>query len=186
MSEKLPALVVVTGRPGSGKTSLAHELARTIHCPLISRDEMKEGFVNTIGEVGSPGHDEIARHIYNTFFDAIELLLSRRITIVAEAAFQHKRWAPKLELLQQIARLRMIVCQVDPELARRRHVERGLADANRERFHGDPAVQAAREGVVLPIEPYDPPHIANVPLLTVDTSNGYQPGLDAIAAFARG
>jgi len=42
-------LIVVTGRPGSGKTTLAHTLAKAIHCPLISRDEIKEGLVNTTG-----------------------------------------------------------------------------------------------------------------------------------------
>jgi predicted kinase len=180
----LPKLVVVTGRPGAGKTSLAHTLARSIHCPLISRDEIKEGFVNTTGQAGQPG-DDIGRQIYEAFFDALELLLSRQITVVAEAAFQHRLWAPPLERLRKISQIRIIQCVIDPQLARQRHIARGLADPHRERFHGDPAVKAAREGMELPIEEYQPPQLSGVPSLSVDTTDGYLPDLDAIVVFAQ-
>jgi predicted kinase len=171
-------LIVVTGRPGSGKTTLAHVLARAIRCPAICRDEIKEGFVNTAAQ-----GDDLAWPVYETFFDVVKLLLTRRITLVAEAAFQHKLWAPKLEPMREIARIRIVLCNVDPELARSRHVERGLADPARERFHDDRAWQAAREGVALSTSDYDPPRL-DVPTLRVDTSNGYRPALEAIAAFA--
>ena len=180
-----PSLIVITGRPGSGKTSLAHALARAIRCPAISRDEIKEGFVNTTGQTGGVGapSDDIARQVYDAFFDTLNLLLNHRITLVAEAAFQHKVWAPKLQPLPEIARIRIVLCSIDPELARSRHIARGLADPARERFHGDAAVQAARQGRELPIGDYDPPHL-DVPTLTVDTSNGYQPAFQSIVSFA--
>lgn len=122
--------------------------------------------------------------VYETFFDVVKLLLTRRITLVAEAAFQHKLWAPKLEPMREFARIRVVLCEVEPELAHARHVERGLADPARERFHDDRAWRAAREGVALSSSDYDPPHL-DVPTLRVDTANGYQPPLEAIAAFAR-
>jgi DNA polymerase III delta prime subunit len=37
-----PALVVVSGPPGSGKTTLAHKIARAAGCPAACRDEIKE------------------------------------------------------------------------------------------------------------------------------------------------
>jgi hypothetical protein len=86
--------------------------------------------------------------------------------------------------MRAIARVRIVVCHVDPALARRRHVERGLADPARERFHDDHAVKAAREGREMPIEEYDPPHL-DLPRLTVDTTDRYRPDFDAIVAFAR-
>jgi len=180
----IPSLIIITGRPGSGKTQLAHALARAIPCPAICRDEFKEGYVNTLGEFATQTQDP-NRHVYEVFFETISLLLNRHITLIAEAAFQHKLWAPKLEPLQNIARLRIILCNIDPKLARARHIARGLADPNRERFHDDRPVQAAREGRELPIEIYDPPRL-NVPILAVDTSDGYQPAFETIASFARG
>jgi len=180
----LPSVIVVTGRPGSGKTTLAHLLAKAVWCPAICRDEIKEGLVNTTGELADPTADP-ARRAYEIFFDTLQLLLSRSVTLVAEAAFQHKLWAPKLEPLRDIARIRIIHCHIDPQLARSRHIERGLADPARERFHPDAVIQAAREGRALPIDEYDPPHL-DVPTLMVDTSAGYQPAFDEIALFAGG
>jgi predicted kinase len=178
-----PSLIVVTGRPGSGKSTLACALAREVRCPVISRDEIKEGFVNTASAVDPPG-DDAALRAYEAFFDTLQLLLSRQITLIAEAAFQHKRWAPKLEPLREIARIRIVICTVDPALARSRHVQRGLADVDRERFHPDAVMQAAREGREVPIEEYDPPHL-DVPTMTIDTLDGYQPSLERIVSFAR-
>lgn len=168
-----PALIVVTGQPGSGKTTLAVPLSQAIRCPRISRDEIKEGLINSIGQGGAPG-DDIARRAYETFFDTVELFLHRGVTLIAEAAFQHKLWAPKLQPLREIARVRIIVCLVTPELARSRRLERSEADRERLRFHPDPMAW---------LKQYDPPHL-DVPTLMVDCSSGYVPSMEAIIAFA--
>ena len=152
---------------------------------MISRDEIKEGFVNTTGEIGEPG-DAIERHASDAFFDTLTILLERQVMVVAEAAFQHKVWAPRLDPLLAIARVRIVLCDIDPELARTRHVERGLADAARERFHHDRGVRVARSGRdwrALPIAIYEPPQL-DVPTLRVDTSNGYRPSFEKVVAFA--
>lgn len=177
---KLPSLIVVTGRPASGKTTLAHTLARKIRCPIISRDEIKEGLINTI-KTDEKIEDKAKWQVYNTFFEVIELLLTNSTTLVAEAAFQHKLWIPKLELLESIAEIRIIYCRIEPELARLRFIQRGLSDPQRAFFHSDRAVQAAKEEI-LPIGNYNPP-IMNVPTLTVNTSNEYEPKIEDIVSF---
>ena len=184
LCESCARLTVVTGRPGSGKTTLAHVVARAIRCPAICRDEIKEGLINSLTTVSAAQMDAAQRQATDVFFNTLELLLRQGITLVAEAAFQHKVWSPRLQPLTAIARTRIIVCTVDPEIARVRHIERGLADPERERFHGDAAVQAAREGRELPIENYDPPRL-DVPTLVVDTTDGYSPSLEQVIAFAR-
>lgn len=180
-SMNVPSLIVVTGRPGAGKTTLAHTLARMIRCPALIRDELKEGFVLTGHAVPPPTNANWL--VSDTFFQAIELLLRNGVTLVAEAAFQHHVWQPKLEPLQAIAHIRLVLCAVDPAVAHVRFIQRGLADPERARFHGDRAVQAAGEGTAVPLSNYEPPHLA-VPTLTVDTADGYRPTLETIVAFA--
>lgn len=179
-----PSLTLITGRPGAGKTTLARALAAAVRCPLLCRDEVKEGLVNSL-PAGAVVDDEIQRRANDAFFDALKLLLRRGVTLVAEAAFQHHVWAPRLESLQKLASLRIIVCSVDPTIARSRHIDRGLADPQREHFHGDAVAAAAREGRALPIGEYVPPNL-DVPTLVVDTTDSYRPGFDLIVAFAHG
>lgn len=179
-----PFVLVVTGRPGSGKTTLAHRLAREIHCPLLSRDEFKEGYVRTQGRSHAALGPEVNGTLYRIFFAGVEFVVAQGVSVVIEAAFQHRLWEAPLLALAEKARIAVVVCSVDPALAQERAIERGLADAMREYFHGDPLVVAARQGNVPPPAEYDPPRLG-FPTLTVDTTDGYAPGLAEIVGFVR-
>ena len=135
---------------------------------------------------GSSHHDlgpSANGEIYELFFQAIELMVSKGISLVVEAAFQHKLWAPKLEALRDRSNMSIVICSPDPHLARSRYIKRGLADPTREWFHGDGVVRAREEeeeGDQL--ASYEPPGLS-VPTLTVDTTDGYRPGMGEIVSF---
>lgn len=174
-----PILIIVAGPPGAGKTTLAHLLARTLRCPALCRDEFKEGLVLTHG-TATP--DDANLRIYEIFFQSVELLLRGGISLVAEAAFQHKLWAPKLAPLQHIAKLRLVICTIDPARAQARALARGVAEPERALLHGNRDAAAGPTGVEIPIADWQAPQLA-VPTLVVDTSDGYDPRIAAIAAF---
>lgn len=138
--------------------------------------------MQTLGETQTSSHNMQGR-ASEAFFKVVGTLLKHRVTLIAEAAFQHDLWAQMLEPIRQITHIRIILCVIDPRLARARYIARGLDDPGRERFHGDHAVQAAREGHELPIEIYNPPHL-DVPTLNVDTTDGYTPPFQSIVSFA--
>ncbi|MFF4906083.1 AAA family ATPase [Streptomyces sp. NPDC001260] len=176
-----PALIVVSGPPGSGKTTLAHELARLVGCPAVCRDEIKEGMVHaTPGFVPGPG-DELSTRTLPTFFGVLELLLRAGVTTVAEAAFQDRLWRPGLRPLLGLADIRVVHCRADARVVldrrRRRLRDDPRRSAHGERSHDDPA-QHARD-----YDAFDRVSL-DVPSIEVDTTRGYAPALDEIAAFA--
>lgn len=174
-----PLLIVVTGRPASGKSTLAGIIAKAIKCPLISRDQLKEGYINTLGIQHDQLDDSAALHIYQVFFEVIGHLVSRGISVVVEAAFQDHLWRPQLLLLRDKAEIRVVICRIEPDLAKRRFADRLMSDPDRDRFHGD---NLARDKAGLVTETYVSLNM-DVPTLLVDTTNQYRPPLPEVLDF---
>lgn len=176
-----PKLVVVTGQPGSGKTTLSRELGKLLYLPVISRDEIKEGYVNTfdIPHYKLPADtNKVATEI---FFRTIDLLLSKNVSLIAEAAFQHKTWEPEIARLKNHADVIIIVCELDSDTAARRHLQRGLSDPRREFFHGDNRVTHFKKtGEFLDPEKYEPPSIPDIRTIRVSTLSDYDPKLEGL------
>jgi len=184
MNQK-PKCIIVSGRPGSGKTTLAGELSRKLCLPKISRDEIKEGYVSTF----DVKHDKLPKEtngkVNELFFESILSLLRGDVSVVIEAAFQHKLWSLIVPRVQEIAQPFVIICDLDAEMSAKRHLERGLKDSKREFFHGDKRVSIYREtGQFLPGGDYESPNF-EVPTLRVSTCNGYVPEIDEIAEFIK-
>jgi predicted kinase len=179
----LPSLIVVSGPGGSGKTTLAHEIARAVGCPAVCRDEIKEGMVHAApGFTPAPG-DELTRRTFGVFFGVLDLLLRAGVTTVAEAAFQDHVWRPRLAPFAPLARIRVVQCTADPDVAVQRVLRRSAIDATR-RAHADPAPDGVA-AYIRQLAAFRPLRL-DVPSLDVDTTSGYRPGLDEIVAFASG
>ncbi|MCX5107862.1 AAA family ATPase [Streptomyces sp. NBC_00378] len=178
-----PTLVVVSGGPGTGKTTLAHELARVLGCPAIIRDEIKQGMVLSHPGYRSGGDDPLNYPTLDAFFGVLKVLLKAGVTLVAEAAFQDRLWRPNLEPLTGLAPLRVIRCTAHADIAHDRIVQRAKQDAHRA-AHGDQDLLRAISAGEHSLDSWVPISL-DVPTLTVDTSDGYQPGLHAIADFVR-
>lgn len=175
-----PYLVIVTGRLGSGKTTFSKALSGEIFMPVISRDQIKEGYVQSFGK----GHTELPQEtnglVTNLFFDTLKFLVTNHVSVIAEAAFQHKIWSSRLEWFMERARIYVLVCKVDAQVALDRFLKRGLNDPSREYFHGDKGIDMARKGMAVNVSPYEELHI-DVPTFCVSTSGEYSPSVKELA-----
>jgi predicted kinase len=178
----LPLLVVVSGPPGSGTTTLAHVLARAIPCPAICRDEIKEGLVHSeVDYTHAPG-DVLSYRTLDTFFGVVHFLVDAGVTVVAEASFQHAVWEPGLLPVLESASVRIVHCRVDAAVAWERIARRADETAARRAVHGDYSLLEPFDRFKESFESFDPISLA-VPSLEVDTTEGYDPTAEEILAF---
>lgn len=148
--------------------------------PVISRDEIKEGYVNTFGVK----HDQLPPNtnglVTDLFFEIVNRYLAGNISVVVEAAFQHQVWESRMPKILELASTWIVLCSCDDELAARRHLERGLENSNREYYHGDRRVAHYRKtGEILPPDTYAAPDF-DVPTIRVATDEEYVPSVDEI------
>jgi predicted kinase len=177
----LPALIVVTGAPGSGKTTIAEPLAARLGLPLIAKDELKEALWEHLG----PGDRErflaYGRATYPLMLLVARVILRSGGSAMVEANFRPDFAAADLEALRKETPFRVvqILCRADPDTCLARYRDRAESDA-RHQMHrvGGAESEAAverqlRDGV------WERPIPLGGKLFTVDTNEPVD--VDALA-----
>lgn len=181
----LPIVVVVTGVPGSGKSTLADKLQVQLGWELIRRDDVKQALLVKLGQTHEEGGPDINRVASEVFFSVVGDRLNENTNVIAEAAFQHKIWAPWLLEISRVSAVRLIICEVSTALAIERFDRRRGAEPERIQFHGN-NVAAAHQLINDYEKPtLDLPTLSLLPALTVDTTDDYDPPIGEIAGFCR-
>lgn len=178
-----PRLVLISGSPAAGKTSLAKELGRRISFPVISRDELKEGLLHS-SEGGTPEWGaSVAHDAFALFYRLVGECLYSRCSVIAEAAYFVDLTREPSELLV-LADACIVHCHVDPDVAQRRFVERAASDPLRQASHPDAELIRAMQSGTFDWGRYEPMELG-IPTMRVDTTDSYVPTLDEIARFSR-
>jgi len=151
-------LVLITGLPGSGKTTLAGQLANVLQLPLISKDHYKELLFDALGTADTNWSRRIGQAAIQLQYDAIRTMRS----VVVDSALWTGVAEPEVEALE--LPLVQVFCQCPFELARSRYLERA---PERHPGHVDDEMDIAS---FERFRPLIQPLSLKMPLLLVDTS----------------
>ena len=82
-----PLLVVVTGPPAAGKTTIARELAARLRLPLIAKDTIKEALFDGLGTGDLAWSQRLGEATYLTILALVEESVTAGASLVLEANF---------------------------------------------------------------------------------------------------
>jgi predicted kinase len=129
-------VLIITGLPGTGKTTLARELAQRHALALISKDTIKEPLLDTLG--AGVSSRELSNVSFAVMFAMAKELLTLGETLILEGNFRAgEHEAALLGVLPANApAIVQVLCSADEEARRTRLLQRG-ADPSRHPGHRD-------------------------------------------------
>lgn len=176
----MPHLVVVTGPPGSGKTTLARRLAPALRLPLIGKDDLKVILYGTLGWGGRERDRATSDAAYEIMFHLARQVLGAGGSLMLESNFRPEAAARLLELQRRTGSgVLQVRCTAPREVLIGR-LRRRVEEGGRHPGHADAETLAGELEALLASGPVL--DLAG-PLIEVDTST---PGpVDARALVER-
>ena len=180
--------ILITGAPGSGKSTLGRALASELRVPFIARDDVRGGMAFTAGVwtadfEAMPSSDTAV----DAFLGTVEAMLRLDVSCVVEYVVRRNRPADVDRILEAGGHVVIRTACTDA-------IGRFSVRHRSERLIANPNVLAA-SGVVTP-EEHTELAVERMraveramrvdfpcPTLHVDTTDGYEPSLDDIIAF---
>lgn len=164
-----PSLVVVSGPPCSGKTTLAVPLARALGLPLVAKDTVKEALMDSLGVADVERSRELGRAAFEVIYALARSHLDATVGLVLEANFVPGVSEGDLEPLMATSRAVVVHCWAPAEVLvaryRARAVQRHPGHYDLQRLDGKPSWLEP---------PATEPLQLGVPCLRVDTTAGWQ------------
>ncbi len=178
-----PALLIVTGHPATGKTTIARCLAKSLHLPLIAKDLLKETLFDSLGWQDRAWSQEIGVAALSLLYQMADTILAAGMPLIVESIFR-----PELDLarMHDLARRRpftpvQLLCVASGEVMAQRYVAR-LGGGQRHPGHCETLDPAVLEGL-RSLGPAEPLPLGGS-LRIVDTSDPAKLDLDGLVDWA--
>lgn len=119
-------VILITGHPATGKTTLAHYLAQALGLPLLYRDGLKEKLADTLGWSDDEWSLKLGAATWELLYHLVEALLRAHVSHIVESNFTAQYATARWQVLmaQYPLRLIQIRCEADPVVTAQRHQAR--------------------------------------------------------------
>lgn len=165
-----PLLIIVSGAPSSGKTSIGRKIARELGLPFVFKDGIKEMLFDTLGWSDKKWTEQLNLATYAILFHFIEAQLEAGLSFVVESDFKPVEHAAKFKELKDKYDFKpvQVQCHASDEVLLQRYKDRA-SSGQRHPGHMD---QANLEDLKksLQVDTYEPLDIGGE-TLTVDTND---------------
>lgn len=133
-----PWIVVITGLPGTGKTTLSKQMADALGVPLIAKDAIKEIMYDTIGWSDKEFSGKLARATFGIIEYVVEENLRTGRSIIVEGNYAPKLASKQFQQWQEQygCAITQIVCRTDLDVLAQRYLDR-LKSGQRHEGHID-------------------------------------------------
>lgn len=175
-----PMLIVVSGAPGSGKTTLARRIADDLALTLISKDAIKEALADA---AGLPQTVEESSRLGDAAYAAVfalarSTLEAGRIAVL-DSNFRRGRSERELVAVAAGRPVRVIHCEADPATIKRRYIDRSSTrhPSHLDHLHTGDVLRDVADGS------YEPLAIPGAPVLVIDTCDDQMPAIGPIRSF---
>jgi len=164
------SIIIVSGAPASGKSTVARALAEVLGFPLFSKDIFKESLFESLGNqladtVGSPA--ELSRLLSRAAIDVLWSVAPSCLQVILEANFRPKDQHERERFAALQGRKLEVYCHCTPEEAARRFRERATT-ARHHPAHSMKTITAEF------LEEFERP-VGLCPVIGVDTERTVEP-----------
>ncbi len=138
MSKQKPQLIITTGRPAAGKSTLSKWLSKELGMPFVSKDNVREVLFNGLGWKDRKWAQMLGRTSVDIMFYFAETQLEAGCSLILDNSFDPSLSAARFQALKTKYGVEtiQIVCNSDRDTLFNRFRERAKT-GNRHPGHGD-------------------------------------------------
>ena len=122
-----PLVVIISGAPAAGKTTLGRRLARDVRLPYLGKDDIKESLFDSLGTGDRDWSRRLGVATYLLLYQLCETLLEASVSFIVESNFRAEYSTERFRALRERFGFEpvQILCRAERSVLLERYRKRG-------------------------------------------------------------